>query len=61
MLVGNRAAYRAKYTPTEMERINWQRHRADFIATAQNALDVKDSLAFVRHPGWKWHGDVVAN
>ena len=30
---------------------------ADFIATAQNALDVKDSLAFIRHPGWTWHGD----
>ena len=52
MLVGNRAPYRAKYTPTEIERTNWQRHRADFIAVAENALDVKDSVAFIRHRRW---------
>lgn len=55
MLVGNRAPYRAKYTPTETERVLWERHRAEFNAVAQDALDVKDSLAFVRHPGWAWH------
>ena len=59
MLVGNRAPYRAKYKPTELERIIWERHRAEFNAVAQNALDVKDSLAFIRHPGWAWNADGV--
>ena len=60
MLVGNRAPYRARYTPTDLERVIWERHRAEFNAVAQNALDVKESLAFVRHPGWTWHADGVA-
>ena len=59
MLVGNRAPYRAKFTPTELERANWERHRAEFNAVAQNALDVRESLAFVRHPGWTWNADGV--
>lgn len=35
-----------------------ERHRADFNAVAQNGLDVTDSLAFIRHPGWTWRTDL---
>lgn len=57
MLVGNKAPYAAKYTPTDLEKIAWDRRRTENRAVAQSALDVKDSLAFIRHPGWMWHGD----
>lgn len=60
MLVGNRTPYRAKHTPTTDERQRWERHRADFIATARTALDVKEALGYIHHPGWEWHGDVAA-
>lgn len=60
MLVGNRAHYCAKHTPYEAERRNWERHRAEFIATAQVGLDVKESLAYIRHPSWQWHADTAA-
>ncbi|MHA3775179.1 FAD-dependent oxidoreductase [Verrucomicrobiota bacterium sgz303538] len=60
MLVGNRAPYQAKHTPSATERQIWERRRAEFAAVAQNGLDVKESLAYVRHPGWQWHADVAA-
>ena len=57
MLVGNRAPYTARHTPTAAERATWERHRAEFNATAQTALDVRETLAFIRHPGWTWNAD----
>jgi tryptophan halogenase len=60
MLVGNRAPYQAKHTPTKAERETWERHRADFVATAKNGLTVKEALAYVRHPEWQWAGDVAS-
>ena len=42
---------------TEAERATWERHRADFIATAQAGLTVKETLAYIRHPGWQWNAD----
>jgi tryptophan halogenase len=60
MLVGNRVPYAAKHTPTEAERQLWENHRANFNATAQAGLTVKESLAFIRHPGWQWNADANA-
>jgi tryptophan halogenase len=60
MLVGNRAPYRATHIPSEEERRIWECHRAGFIADAQSALDVKETLAYIRHPGWQWHADNAA-
>ncbi len=57
MLVGNRVPYRNPYLPTEKE---WQiinQRRAQFKAQAQNGLDVKQSLEFIRHPQWRWFGE----
>lgn len=59
MMVGNRAPYRAKHTPTAAEQQTWARHLAEVDATAQNALTVAESLAYIRHPGWQWHGDAA--
>ena len=60
MLVGNRAPYHARHVSTESERGAWERHRARFNATAKNAVDVKETLAYIRHPGWAWHSDRAA-
>ena len=57
MLVGNRVPYAARHTPAAAERAVWERHRADFIATAQAGLDVRETLAYIRHPGWQWNAD----
>ena len=61
MLVGNRAPYRAKYTPAAAERALWESRRAGFQATAQAGLDVRETLAYIRHPDWAWHADTAAN
>jgi tryptophan halogenase len=59
MLVGNRVPYLAKHVPSETERQIWEGHRAQFDAIAQTGLDVRETLAFIRHPGWQWHADAA--
>jgi tryptophan 7-halogenase len=59
MLVGNRAPYEPKYQPTADERARWEQHRAAAVKAAENAMTVKEALAYVRHPNWQWHGDVT--
>jgi tryptophan halogenase len=57
MLVGSRVPYSNQHSPTEAE---WQIdrvRRAHFKNIANNGLDVKEALAFVKHPQWRWHGD----
>ena len=58
MLVGNKHPYRARYTPPPEDLAKWEARRQHFDAQARAALDVKETLAFIRHPGWQWHGDV---
>lgn len=60
MLVGNKVPYRAKYSPTPAEREIWEQRRAEYAAQARGGLDIKETLYFVRHPGWQWHGDVAS-
>jgi tryptophan 7-halogenase len=57
MLVGNRAPYAARHLPSESERTIWNRHRDENNSVAANALTVKESLAYIRHPGWTWNSD----
>jgi tryptophan halogenase len=57
MLVGNRAPYRKKHAATQAEIDAWNAHRARFAAQAREGMDVKESLGFIRHPGWRWHGE----
>lgn len=59
MLVGNKAPYAAKHTPTAEELAIWNRHRAENEQIAEQGLTVKEALAFVRHPGWTWHADTA--
>ncbi len=61
MMVGNRAPYRVKHHPPPAEKQTWERHRAEVNAIAQKGLSVEEALAYIRHPGWQWHGDAPAN
>ena len=54
MPVGNRVPYKKKHAATAAERQTWERHRASVMAEARTGLDVKETLASVRHPGWQW-------
>lgn len=54
MLVGNCHPYRARYKPTDKEWQLWNRRRAEFAGMAQQGFDVRQTLAYVRHPKWVW-------
>jgi tryptophan halogenase len=57
MLVGNKHPYKAQHSPTPAETQTWDTRRAQFASLAAGAMDVKEALGFVRHPGWRWHGE----
>lgn len=57
MLVGNQTPYRARYTPTTADRLKFDQRRARFIKAARSGIGVKETLAYIRHPGWQWHSD----
>jgi tryptophan halogenase len=57
MLVGCQVPHRNIFTPTVAE---WQivnRTRAQLKAVATQGLDVKQALAFIRNPGWRWFAE----
>jgi tryptophan 7-halogenase len=54
LLVGNQVPYRNRHAAGEAERATWKRHLASYRAIAQNGMDVKEALGFVKHPGWCW-------
>jgi tryptophan halogenase len=57
MLVGNRVPYRGRYTPTQAEWLIWNQRRAQFKKQAESGFDVKQALAIVKGPGWRWHAE----
>lgn len=59
MMVGQRVPCRIRYAPTGEERRIWNRHGSENLALAKNGLTVKEALAYIRHPGWQWHGDAM--
>jgi tryptophan halogenase len=59
MLVGNQAPYSARHHATAAEQQLIATGRSRFHALAQNGLDVKQSLAMIRHPTWRWAGEPV--
>lgn len=57
MIVGQKYPYRNHHQPTPEEQTAWERHRQESLTKAKNAMDIKEALKFIRHPGWQWHGD----
>lgn len=58
MLVGTKTPHRAGYTPPEEDHQRFEARRARFIDTAKQGMTVKESLAYVHHPGWQWNSDL---
>src|ERR1051325_8065838 len=48
-----------RYEPSPAEWEVWNRHRQQMRAEAENGLSVKEALAYIRHPNWRWHGDQI--
>ncbi len=57
MLVGNKAPHRNHYEAPPAERKLWNQRRAFYASQAKKAISVRDTLAYVRHPGWRWNAD----
>ena len=51
----------AKPSPSGSEirkyRALFEGRRAEFAARASAAMDVKEALAVIRRPEWRWHGE----
>ena len=57
MLVGMQVPYRKNFDPSPDQWAAWKRHQQEHKAKAKSGISVKEALAYVRHPGWRWHGD----
>ena len=57
MLVGNRAPYRRRLAISDAERAAWNARRAQFAAQAKAGMGVKEALAVIRSPLWRWSED----
>lgn len=60
MLVGNQWPYRKRHQPTPRELAVWDAHRRDNRERAAAGLTVKEALAYVRDPRWRWFGEMSA-
>ena len=54
LLTGMRVPYRRTYTPTDRERKFWDDRRQQLRKAAGAAMTVKEALAAVRSPKWRW-------
>ena len=57
MFVGNRHPYSGRHAATAQERAVFDARRAQFAAQAAGAMDVRETLGVIHHPGWRWHGE----
>ena len=57
MLVGNSVPYKNRHKATAAEREAFNAHRRQFHAAAQTGMDVKQCLACIRNPAWRWHAE----
>jgi tryptophan halogenase len=57
ILVGNKVACKNRYVPTEAERRLFDAVRTRNRMTAKAGLTVEQSLAYIRHPNWRWAGE----
>jgi len=57
LLVGQQIPYRNRHLATAAELDFIAARRSQFKAEAAAALDVKEALAFIRHPQWRWYSE----
>jgi tryptophan halogenase len=54
LLLGQRVPHRRRGTVPAAELALWQKHQRENAARATSGLTVAESLAYIRHPGWRW-------
>ncbi len=54
LLLGQRVQHTRLHTPSPRDRETFESMRARTAVAAKNGLTVAESLAYIRHPGWKW-------
>ncbi len=54
ILVGNKVPYQSSYRPSARDLAKWNRHRDDYVRAARAGVDVRETLAFIHHPEWRW-------
>jgi tryptophan halogenase len=54
MLVGQQVPYKNRYQPSAEERQNWQRIQQAIHNKVATAFTVRDALAIIRSPTWRW-------
>jgi len=54
MLVGQQVPYGKRHTAAPAERAKWNTYRQKNRAIAGKAMDVRQSLAMIRDPRWRW-------
>jgi tryptophan halogenase len=57
MLLGMKVPYRRTHEPTQKEWEIWRAWQEAMKQRALRALGVKETLAAIRRPGWKWVGN----
>jgi hypothetical protein len=55
MLVGQKVPYEASYQPSAPERDTWSKIQGEHKAVGTSGLAIRDSLAAIRKPDWKWN------
>ena len=60
MLVGNNVPYENKHHATSQEMQIFNERRSQYRQVAANGATVEETLQLIRHPGWQWNSDRVA-
>jgi len=58
MLVGMKVPYQNRHAPTDAERQIVNQRRMQHKAAAEASYDVKEALACIRHPSWRWFSEI---
>ncbi len=57
MMVGNQVPYRKRDKTSRADLDRWERHKRGFVEEARKGIRSEEALGYVKHPGWRWHGD----
>ena len=59
MMVGNQVPYNKRHNASPQDVQTWKRRKDGFGQEAARGIRSEEALAYVKHPGWEWHGDAT--
>jgi len=59
MMVGNQVPYNKRHNASPQDVQTWKRRKEGFGKEAARGIRSEEALAYVKHPGWEWHGDAT--